>query len=162
MFRAAVSTCGLLMLLPSAAAAQSPAADAVSVVYGISTGVGRRTVTGAFTSSEEPAGAEGGAAFGDSHGWGSLAAHAVVRGWVTTHVWIEGGWGLAELAFRPPSLPGTAPSRWWAPGGEAAGGFDVFQGPSVSVNLFVRYSEARFDAVRQQTVSIQIGLFGRY
>src|SRR5580693_3126082 len=129
MVRTAAFTCGLLLLLPSAAAAQSPAGP-VSFVYGISTGVGRRTVTGAFSSSEEPAGAgqppsprttgsleleggirpaprlavmalyEGGAAFGDSRGWGSFAAHAVVRGWVTTRVWIEGGWGLAELALR--------------------------------------------------------------
>jgi hypothetical protein len=192
MFRAAVVTCGLLMLMPSAAAAQSPAGSAVPFVYGISTGVGRRTVTGAFTASEEPAGAgqppsprttgaieltggicpaprlavmalyEGGAALGDSRGWGSFAAHAVVRGWVTTRVWIEGGWGLAELAFRPSPVPGNAPFRWWAPSGEAAGGVDIFQGPTVSLSLFVRYSQARFDAVRQQTVSVQIGLFGRY
>jgi hypothetical protein len=191
MIRAAVFMCGLTMLIPPDAAAQSLASGAVTFVYGISTGVGRRTVTGAFTSSQEPAGAgqppsprttgslelnggfrpaprlavmalyEGGAAFGDSHGWGSLAALAVVRGWVTPRVWIEGGWGLAELAFRPSSSPGSATSRWWAPGGEAAGGFDVFQGPTVSLNLFVRYSEARFDAVRQQTVSVQIGLLGR-
>jgi|SRR5579864_4056724 len=191
MFRAAVLTGALLMLMPSAASGQSPAGGAVSFVYGISSGVGRRAVTGAFTSSEEPAGAgqppsprmtasldlnggirpvpwlavmalyEGGAAFGDSHGWGSLAAHAVVRGWVTPRVWIEGGWGFAELAFRPSSLPGSATSRWWAPGGEAAAGFDIFQGPTVSLNLFVRYSEARFDAVRQQSVSVQIGLLGR-
>jgi hypothetical protein len=189
MMHAAVCTCALLMLLSSDAAAQSPA-GAATFVYGISTGVGRRTVTGAFTSSEEPAGAgqppsrttgslelsggirpaprlavmalfEGGAAFGDSHGWGSLGAHAVVRGWVTTRVWIEGGWGLSELAFRPSSSPGSATSHWWAPGGEAAGGFDIFQGPTVSLDLFVRYSEARFDAVRQQTVSVQIGLLGR-
>jgi hypothetical protein len=190
MMRAVAFTCGLLLLVPSDAAAQSPAGGTVTFVYGISTGVGRRTVMGAFTSSEEPAGAgqppsprttgslelnggirpaprlavmalyEGGAAFGDSHGWGSLAALGVVRGWVTPRVWIEGGWGLAELAFRPSSSPGSATSRWWAPGGEVAGGFDVFQGPTVSLNLFVRYSEARFDAVRQQTVSVQIGLLG--
>jgi len=188
--RTAVFTCGLLMVMPSAAAAQSPTGDTASFLYGISTGVGRRTATGAFTSSEEPAGAgqppsprttgsleldggirpaarlavmaiyEGGATFGDSHGWGSLAAHAVVRGWVTTRVWIEGGWGLAELAFRPSSVPANAPSRWWAPGGEVAGGVDIFQGPTVSLNLFVRYSEARFDAVRLQAVSVQVGLLG--
>lgn len=192
MTRAAVFACGLLILIPSDAAAQSPASGAVPFVYGISTGVGRRTVTGAFTSSEEPPGAgqppsprtigsldlsggirpatrlavmalyEGGAAFGDSRGWGSLAALAVVRGWVTTRVWIEGGWGLRELAFRPSSLPGSATSRWWAPGGEVAGGFDVFQGPTVSLNLFVRFSESHLDAVRQQTVSVQIGLLGRH
>ena len=191
MIRAVVFTCGVLTVLPSDAFAQSRAGGSVTFIYGISTGVGRRTVTGAFTSSEEPAGAgqppsprttgslelsggirpaprlavmalyEGGAAFDDSHGWGSLAALAVVRGWVTTRVWIEGGWGLAELAFRPSSLPGSATSRWWAPGGEAAGGFDIFQGPTVSLNLFVRYSAARFDAVREQTVSVQIGLLGR-
>jgi hypothetical protein len=191
MLRAAVFMVGLWLLMPSVAAAQS-AAGAATFVYGISTGVGRRTVTGIFTASEEPAGAgqppsprttgsieltggirpaprmavmalfEGGAAFGDSHGWGSLAAHAVVRGWVTTRVWIEGGWGLSELAFRPSPVPGNAPFRWWAPGGEVAGGVDIFQGPTVSLNLFVRYSEARFDAVRQQTVSVQIGLLGRY
>jgi hypothetical protein len=191
MTRTALLTCGLLMLIPSAVAAQTPA-GAVTFVYGISTGVGRRTVTGAFTSSEEPTGAgqppsprttasldviggirpaprlavmalfEGGAAFGESHGWGSLGAHAVVRGWVTSRVWIEGGWGLAELAFRPSSTPGSATSRWWAPGAEAAGGFDIFQGPTVSLDLLVRYSEARFDAVREQTVSVQIGLLGRH
>jgi hypothetical protein len=149
-FRAAVFACGLMLWLPSAAAAQSPAAGAVTFVYGISTGVGQRRATGTFTVSEEPAGAgqppsprttasleldggirpaprlavmaiyEGGATFGNSQGWGSLAAHAVVRGWVTTGVWIEGGWGLAELAFRPSSVPGNAPIRWWAPSGEAA------------------------------------------
>jgi hypothetical protein len=191
-FRAAVFACGLMLWLPTAAAAQSPAAGAVTFVYGISTGVGQRRATGTFTVSEEPAGAgqppsprttasleldggirpaprlavmaiyEGGATFGNSQGWGSLAAHAVVRGWVTTGVWIEGGWGLAELAFRPSSVPGNAPIRWWAPSGEAAIGFDIFQGPTVSLNLFVRYAEARFDAVRQQTVSVQIGLLGRY
>jgi len=188
--RAAVFACGLLMLIPADATAQS-APGSVTFVYGISGGVGRRNTSGAFTPSDEPAGAgqppsprttasldldggirvtprldvmalyEGGATIRDSQGWGTLAAHVVVRGWVTTRVWIEGGGGFAELAFRPPSLPGTSPSRWWAPGGEAAAGFDVFQGPTVAINLFVRYSEARFDAVRQQSLSFQVGLQSR-
>jgi hypothetical protein len=188
--RAAVFACGLLMLIPADATAQG-APGAVTFVYGISAGVGRRDTTGTFTPSEEPAGAgqppslrttasldlngglrvaprldllalyEGGATISDSQGWGTLAAHAAVRGWVTTRVWIEGGWGFAELAFRPPSLPGTAPSRWWTPGGEAAAGFDIFQGPTVAIDAFVRYSEARFDAVRQQSLSFQVGLQSR-
>lgn len=190
MIRAAIFACGLLMLIPANATAQS-ASGAVTFVYGISGGVGRRNTTGAFGPSDEPAGAgqppsprttaaldlngglrvaprldlvalyEGGATIHDSQGWGTLAAHVVVRGWVTTRVWIEGGGGPTELAFRPPSLPGTAPSRWWAPGGEAAAGFDVFQGPTVAIEVFVRYSEARFDAVRQQSLSLQVGLQSR-
>jgi hypothetical protein len=189
--RAAVFACGLLVLIPAESTAQSPPGGAVTFVYGISAGGGRRSTTGAFTPFDEPVGAgqppsprttasldlngglrvaprldlmalyEGGATFSDSHGWGTLAAHVVARGWVTNRAWIEGGWGLTELAFRLSSVPGTAPSRWWAPGGEVAGGFDIFQGPTVSLNVFVRYSEARFDAVRQQTVSVQIGLLGR-
>jgi len=191
MMRASVLACGPLILRPADAAAQNPAGGAAPFVYGISTGVGRRTEAGAFTPSEEPAGAgqppspratgsidliggirpasrlavmalfEGSAAFGASDGWGSLGAHAVVRGWVTTRVWIEGGWGLSELAFRPSATPGGATSRWWAPGAEAAGGFDIFQGPTVALNLFVRYSEAQFDKVRLQSLSVQIGLLGR-
>jgi hypothetical protein len=191
MMRAAVLACGLLMLIPVVATAQSTPGGAVTFVYGISAGVGRRNTTGVLTPSDEPVGAgqppspltaasldligglrvaprldvmalyEGAATFGDSQGWGTLAAHVVVRGWVTTRVWIEGGGGLTELAFRPSSSPGSTTSRWWAPGGEAAAGFDVFQGPTVAINLFVRYSEARVDAVRQQSLSLQLGLLSR-
>jgi hypothetical protein len=131
-FRAAVFACGLMLWLPSAAAAQSPAAGAVTFVYGISTGVGQRRATGTFTVSEEPAGAgqppsprttasleldggirpaprlavmaiyEGGATFGNSQGWGSLAAHAVVRGWVTTGIP-----AIVSARQRADSLVGT-------------------------------------------------------
>jgi hypothetical protein len=189
--RAAIFACGLLTLIPATATAQSTPSGAVTFVYGISAGVGRRNTTGAFTPSDEPADAgqppsprttasldlngglrvaprldlmalyEGGATFGNSHGWGTLAAHVVLRGWVATHVWIEGGWGLTELAFRPSAAPGSTTSRWWAPGGEAAAGFDIFQGPTVAINLFARYSEARVDAVRQQSLSFQVGLLAR-
>ncbi|HEY6356982.1 MAG TPA: hypothetical protein VIX35_01985, partial [Vicinamibacterales bacterium] len=57
--RAAVFACGLLMLIPADATAQSASAPgaAVTFVYGLSGGVGGRNTTGAFTLSDEPAGA---------------------------------------------------------------------------------------------------------
>lgn len=87
--------------------------------------------------------------------------HAALRGWVTRHVWIEGGGGLAELAYRPLANPTSPTDYWWAPGFEAAGGYEIFRGPTVTLHLFVRYAEARFETVRQQSVSVQVGLLGR-
>jgi hypothetical protein len=86
----------------------------------------------------------------------------VIRAWLTPRVWIEGGGGVTELAFRAGSTSSNAPTtRWWQPGVEAGAGYDIFQGPTVSMEIFVRYHQASFDAVRQQSVSVQIGLLGR-
>lgn len=182
----------LLVAMPSVAAAQTPSpGSGPSWVYGLSAGLGRRTTTGTFLTTELPAGAaqppspratasldlegglafgrrvalvaiyEGGAAINDAHGWGTFAAHAAIRGWLTPRVWIEGGAGVAELAFRAGSTSTSPTTRWWQPGVEAAAGYDLFHGPTISMDVFVRYSEAAFEGLRQQSVSVQIGLLGR-
>jgi hypothetical protein len=159
--------------------------------YGISAGGGRRSITGSFLAAEEPPNAgqppsrttgeidlDGGmglghrlaalglyersASFASGNGWGTFALHGVIRGWVTDRVWVEGGVGPTELAFRTAANAATrVETRWWSPGVEAAGGYEIFQGPTVSLQVFVRYAEARFDGVRQQNISFQVGLIGR-
>jgi hypothetical protein len=178
--------------VPAVAAAQTVPRATGTWFYGISTGLGARTIAGTFSSSEEPAGAgqppssrtmgsldlegglglagrlavfatyEGGASLSDSHGWGTVAFHGSVRAWVTTRVWVEGGVGPAELAFRASSTPGSSTVYWWTPGLEAAGGYEIFQGPTVTLHVFVRYTSARLDGVHMQSVSFQVGLLGRH
>lgn len=174
-----------------AAAQTPASASGLSWVYGISAGLGRRTTTGTFLAAELPAGAaqppspratgsldleggigfgrrvallaiyEGGASLSGANGWGTFAAHAALRGWIAPRVWAEGGAGVAELAFRNGSSSTSTTTRWWKPGVEAAAGYDLFQGPTVSMEIFVRYSVASFEGLRQQSVSVQFGLLGR-
>ena len=171
----------------------APPRTGPSFIYGISAGLGSRMMSGTFLSTQLPLGAgqppsslatgsidlvggigvgrrvallaiyEGGASLGDSQGWGTLAAHAAIRAWLASRVWVEGGGGIAELAFRPSAavIPTRPTTRWWQPGVEAAAGYDLFRGPTVSMDLLVRYSEASFEGVRQQSVSVQFGLLGR-
>jgi hypothetical protein len=182
---------GLCLVIPSVARAQTTPRGPGTWFYGISTGLGARTIGGTFSAADEPVGAgqppssrtmaaldlegglglagrlavfatyEGGAALSDAHGWGTLAVHGSVRAWVTPRVWVEGGIGPAELAFRVPSPAATSTAYWWTPGLEAGAGYEIFQGPSVTLHVFARYTSARFDAVRVQSVFFQVGLVGR-
>lgn len=182
--------CGLLVLVPTRIMAQTTP-PTTTWYYGVSAGLGQRATRGAFLPSDEPTGAgqppsprwtaaldleggvgltsrlvvvgmfEGGVTLNASQGWGSLATHAALRGWVTRRVWIEAGGGLAELAFRPLANPTSTTYYWWAPGIEAAGGYEIFHGPTVTLHVLVRYTEAQFETVRQQTLTFQIGLLGR-
>lgn len=188
---AAVAGVFLLLLPSRAAAQAPTSPSMGLFLYGVSAGIGRRMTSGTFLPTEEPLGAgeppsprstasidlvgglnlgprvalvamyEGGATLGDSHNWGTFAAHAAIRAWLARRVWVEGGGGVAELAFRASSTPNTATTRWWQPGVEAAAGYDIFEGPTVAIQALVRYSEASFDAVRLQSVSVQVGLLGR-
>lgn len=177
---------GAAAQIPAPASTSGP-----SWTYGVSAGLGRRMTTGTFLPAQLPIGAtqppspratasidlvgglsfgrrlavlamyEGGASLGDAHGWGTLAADAVIRGWVTPRIWIEGGGGVTELAFRAGSTSTSPTSRWWQPGVEAGAGYDLFQGPTIAMEIFVRYHAASFEGVRQQSVSVQFGLLGR-
>jgi hypothetical protein len=167
-----------------------PPRGAGTWLFGISSGAGHRSVSGTFSAAQLPPGAgqpparatgeldlEGGiglghriaaialyersAAFSDSQGWGTFAIHGVVRAWVAPRIWVEAGAGTAELAFKQPSTNPPVITHWWSPGFEAGGGYEIFQGPHVSIHAFARYSQATFNGVRQQSVSVQVGLLGR-
>jgi hypothetical protein len=106
-----------------------------------------------------------GAALKNANNWGSLAGDAVIRAWVVEHAWVEGGLNVTELAFQPSICPvSPAPcsqAHQWHAGFEAGGGYELFHGPTVTLHVFARYSQATFDGLRQRTFTIQVGLLGR-
>lgn len=171
--------------------AQAPARKGGSWLYGISFGAGRRSTSGTFDPSKLPATAsqppsrmsvgaldlEGGITlsrafavvgtferrptFGSPPGgWGTAGGHAALRAWLVPRVWVEGGVGPMELAYRAdnPQLPTT---RWWTAGYEAGGGYEIFQGPTMTLHVFARYTIATFEGLRVQTLTVQFGLLGR-
>ena len=94
--------------------------------------------------------------------WGTMAFHGSVRGWVASRVWIEGGAGAFDLAYRLPGQSGNnGVTRLWAVSPEAAVGVDVFQGEHVTIGVLGRYSTASFGTFRVSHFSVQIELLGR-
>jgi|SRR5579862_9216983 len=187
----AIATVLALSLLgfSETAAAQAGAGDE-RWLYGISFGAGRRTTDGTFAPSTSPSGPpqlpsprnvgaldiEGGikltsriavvglwelrASLGQSSsGWGINTGHAGVRAWVAPRVWIGGGVGPAELAYR--STPASVTTRWWTTGVEASGGYDIFRGPTVTLNVLGRYTMFTIEGLRVNTFTIEMGLLGR-
>jgi hypothetical protein len=181
----------LILAAPSIALAQTPARKGGSWLYGISFGAGRRTNSGTFDPSQLPPTAsqpptpitvgaldlEGGITlsrafavvgaferrftFGSAPGgWGTAGGHAALRAWIVPRIWVEGGVGPMELAYRAdnPQLPTT---RWWTAGYEAGGGYEIFQGESVTLHVFARYTTGMFEGLRVQTLTVQFGLLGR-
>ena len=94
--------------------------------------------------------------------WGTLAFHGVVRGWVAPRVWIEGGAGTFDLAYRLPGQSGNnGVTRLWAVSPEAAAGVDIFRGAHVTIGVLGRYSTATFGDFRISHFSVQVELFGK-
>ena len=94
--------------------------------------------------------------------WGTLAFHGVVRGWVAPRVWIEGGAGTFDLAYRLPGQSGNnGVTRLWAVSPEAAAGVDIFRGAHVTIGVLGRYSTATFGDFRISHFSVQVELLGR-
>lgn len=94
--------------------------------------------------------------------WGTLAFHGVVRGWVAPRVWIEGGAGTFDLAYRLPGQSGNhGVTRLWAASPEAAAGVDIFRGAHVTIGVMGRYSTATFGDFRVSHFSVQVELLGR-
>jgi len=181
----------LTAAVPASALAQNPPRKGGSFLYGISFGGGQRTTKGTFDPSHLPATAsqppskitvgaldlEGGITlsrvfavvgtferrptFGSPPGgWGTAGGHAALRAWIVPRVWVEGGVGPMELAYRSDN-PQIATSRWWTAGYEAGGGYEIFQGPTVTLHVFARYTTAMFEGLRVQTLTVQFGFLGR-
>jgi hypothetical protein len=94
--------------------------------------------------------------------WGTMAFHAVARGWIASRVWVEGGAGTFDLAYRPPGQSGNSGViRLWAASPEFAAGVDVFRGAHVTIDVLGRYSTASFGGFRVSHVSLQLELLGR-
>jgi len=181
----------LLLAAPATALAQAPARKGGSFLYGISFGAGRRSTSGTFDPSQLPVAAkqppspitvgaldlEGGITLARAFavvgtferrptfgippgGWGTAGGHAALRAWIVPRVWVEGGVGPMELAYRAdnPQLP---TSRWWTAGYEAGGGYEIFQGETVTLHVFARYTTAMFEGLRVHTLTVQFGLLGR-
>jgi hypothetical protein len=105
---------------------------------------------------------QAGGATTDTGRWGTLGFHGVVRAWVIPRVWVEGGFGTLDLAFRPPEQSGTtAVTRFWAPSPEVAAGGSIFQGAHVTIGVLARYTTAMFDDLRVSHFSVQVELMGR-
>jgi len=103
----------------------------------------------------------GGADTSGGH-WGTLGFHGVARLWIAERVWIEGGFGSLNLAFRPPQQSGNnGVTRFWAGSPEAALGGAVFQGKHVTIGVLARYTTAMFDDLRVNHFSVQVELMGR-
>lgn len=176
--------------VPASAFAQTVPRQGGSWLYGISFGAGRRTTDAALRPSQLPVAApapaaslnvgaldiEGGitlngrlavvglferrATFGRSDDWGTSGGHAALRGWIVPRVWVEGGVGPMELAYRPNNSHAPT-TRWWTAGYEAGGGYEIFQGPTVTLQVFARYTTAVFEGLRINTLTVQFGLLGR-
>ena len=94
--------------------------------------------------------------------WGTLGFHGLVRGWVARRVWIEGGVGTFDLAYRLPGQSGSnGVTRLWAVSPEAAAGVDIFQGAHVTIGVLGRYTTAAFGDFRVSHFSVQVELLGR-
>jgi hypothetical protein len=175
-------------------AAASPAfarsrRQAVTFLYEVAAGLGRRTTDGVL--SKVPAGAlppasgrktgtvgvdaglklasrfalmgiwdvtAGGSTGAGS--WGTMGIFGVGRVWPTRRIRIEGGGGLRQLGYQPPSQISVMVTRFWARGAEVAGGVAVFQGSQVAISVFTRYSTATFNGFTERNLSVQIGLLG--
>jgi hypothetical protein len=188
---ACVAATVMLVAVAADARAQTPERKGGSFLYGVSFGAGRRTTSGEFDPAQLPATAkqppspisvgaldiesgitinsrlavvgfwEGRTTFGGpSGGWGIAGGHAAVRAWIVPRVWVEGGVGPMELAYRAEN-PQTPTTRWWTAGYEAGGGYEVFQGASVTLQVFARYTTATIEGLRVQTLTVQFGLMGR-
>ena len=181
----------LLVAVPAAARAQAPERKGGSFLYGIALGAGRRTTSGEIAPSQLPPSAaqppaaisvgaldiEGGVTLnsrlavvgffegrttfgGPSGGWGSAGGHAALRAWIVPRLWVEGGVGPMHLAYRADN-PQTPTTQWWTAGYEAGGGYEIFQGPSVTLQIFARFTTATFEGLRVQTLTVEFGLMGR-
>jgi len=180
----------LTVASPLPALAQNPPHLGGPWLFGLSFGGGQRTTDAPFKFSQLPAGAtlpealtvgvidvEGGvaltgrlallsvferpAAIGQSPaGWGSLAAHAALREWILPRVWLEGGVGASELVYHSSAIP-SVKTTWWSPAYEAAAGYEILRGRTVSLQALARYAAATFDGHHVQTASIEIGLLAR-
>ena len=126
-------------------------------VFDLSGGVtlGRRV--GVIAVFEQAGGAE------TSTGkWGTLAFHGSVRGWIAPRVWVQGGIGTFDLAYRLPGQSGNnGVTRLWAVSPEASAGVDIFQGAHVTIGVLGRYSTASFGDFRISHFSVQVELLGR-
>ncbi|HUL73230.1 MAG TPA: hypothetical protein VLT86_09015 [Vicinamibacterales bacterium] len=105
---------------------------------------------------------QAGGASTDTAKWGTLGFHGVVRAWVGPRVWVEGGFGSFDLAFRPPNQTGTVGVvRFWAASPEVAIGGAIFQSQHVAIGLLARYTTATLEGLRVNHFSVQVELSGR-
>ena len=92
--------------------------------------------------------------------WGTMGIYGVGRVRPVRRIWIEGGGGLRQLGYQPPSQISVMVTRFWAPGAECAVGVDLFQGSGAAISVFTRYSTATFDGFTERSLSVQVGLLG--
>ena len=181
----------LVMVLTGASAASAQSASPRSILYGISGGPGRRTTNGTFAPTSLPAGAtqvasdrttailalEAGIGIGRRVGllgiwdqtfggngstgrWGASSGSAVARAWPTRRVWLEAGGGVSGLGYKAASGQASI-TRFWAPGLVAGVGAEVLQGRRVSVTALARVTRATFNGLTVNSLTFQMGLFGR-
>jgi hypothetical protein len=148
------TTAGLLLAPP--AGALQPASGRMTGTVGVDAGVRlskRFAVMGIWDGT---AGGNAGAGY-----WGTMGMYGVARVWPTRRIWLEGGGGLTELGYQPPSQISVTVTRFWAPAAESAAGVEIFRGPNVGISVFARYSTATFDGLAVHNLSVQIGLLGQ-
>jgi hypothetical protein len=191
-FFVAFATLVVALGLAAPARAQGASSPSTMVVYGVSAGGGQRRTSGVFDPAQLPAGAPqpagyktigtlgftGGVKFEDrvavmglwdqSFGgnttghWGTSDFHAVLRLWVTSAVWVEGGGGASEMAYKGDPNTSVAVNRFWAPGGEVAAGLDVFHTKHTALSILGRVTMANFNGLATNTFSLQVGLMGMH
>jgi len=151
------TTSGTLMAPELPVNSGQPPSEQTMGVFDLSGGVTLARRVGALVIFEQAGGAT------TSTGrWGTLAFHGVVRGWVAPRVWIEGGAGTFDLAYRLPGQSGNnGVTRLWAVSPEAAAGVDIFRGAHVTIGALGRYSTATFGDFRVSHFSVQVELLGR-